>query len=112
MLPELKDVLSQSLDELGVHKMAFEDSFPETSIKNIFSENEHTAGVWECSPGKYQLERKTDEFCVLLAGHWILSGDNGDNYELKAGDTILLKKGWKGTSHIIKTIRKVYITWE
>jgi len=69
MLPELKDVLSLSLDELGVHKMALEHSFPKTAIKNIFSENGHSAGVWECGPGKYQLERKTDEFCDLLAGH-------------------------------------------
>ena len=68
MLPELKDVLSQALDKQGVHKMAFENSFPETAIKNIFSENGHTAGVWECGPGKYKLERKTDEFFVLLWG--------------------------------------------
>ena len=112
MLPEVKDVLGQKLDKLGVHKMALENSFPETAIKNIFSEEGHTAGVWECGPGKYQLERKTNEFCVLLAGHWQLTGNDGDNYELGAGDTILLRKGWKGISHIIETIRKVYITWE
>ena len=112
MLPELKNISTQQLDQLGVHKMAFENSSPETAIKNIFSKGGHSAGVWECSPGKYRLERETDEFCVLLAGHWHLLGENGDNYELKTGDTILLKKGWKGTSHIIETIRKVYITWE
>jgi hypothetical protein len=112
MLPELKQVLTQSLEESGVHKMALEGTLPETAIKNIFTASGHTAGVWECGPGKYHLARKTDEFCVLLAGHWKLEGVEGDNYELKAGDTILLKKGWEGTSHILERIRKVYITWE
>jgi uncharacterized cupin superfamily protein len=112
MLPEMNNVLSQELEKLGVHKMALENSLPETAIKNIFSENGHSAGVWECSPGKYRLERQTDEFFVLLAGHWQLIGDDGDEYDLKAGDTLLLRKGWKGIAHIMETIRKVYITWD
>ena len=62
--------------------------------------------------GKYRLERATAEFFVLLDGHWILTGDDGDIYDLKAGDTLLLRKGWKGIAEIIETIRKVYITWE
>jgi uncharacterized cupin superfamily protein len=112
MLPHLKAVLDVDLENTGVHPAALEETAPVTAIKALFSESGHRAGVWECGPGKYRLERKTDEFCVILDGHWLLTGDDGDSYELKAGDTILLRKGWKGLSHILKTIRKVYITWE
>ncbi len=90
--------------------ISFEDD--KFEIKSIFSENKHDAGIWECGPGKYRLERETDEFFVMISGHWILYGDEGDEYDLKTGDTILLRKGWKGTAHIVETIRKVYIAWE
>ena len=112
MLPYLIDVLSQELADTGVHKMALDGSFPQTALKGIFSEGGHDAGVWQCGPGKYRLERATAEFFVLLDGHWILTGDDGDVYDLKAGDTLLLRKGWKGIAEIFETIRKVYIAWD
>lgn len=112
MLPHLKDVASQPLENTGVHKKSIEETLPQTAYKSIFSENKHDAGIWECGPGKYRLERETDEFFVMISGHWILYGDEGDEYDLKTGDTILLRKGWKGTAHIVETIRKVYIAWE
>lgn len=112
MLPHLKNITSLSLENTGVHKKALENTTPETAYQSLFSEDGHDAGVWECGPGKYRLERKTDEFFVMMAGHWILTGDDGEVYDLKAGDTILLRKGWKGTAHIIETIRKVLVAWE
>ena len=112
MLPHLKDVLTQKLEDTGVHGKALEGSSPETGYKSLFTECGHDAGIWECTPGKYRLERETDELFILLAGVWHLIGDAGDEYELKAGDTMLLRKGWKGIAHIKETIRKVYIAWE
>ena len=112
MLPHLKNVISLELEDTGIHPMALEKTSPRTAYKELFSENGRDAGVWECGPGKYRLERTSDELFVLLTGHWIPTGDNGDVYDIKAGDTFLLRTGWKGTAHIIETIRKVYITWE
>ena len=112
MLPHIQSVLDLKLESTGVHKMALDGTAPETALKSMFAESGHRAGVWECSTGKYRLERETDELFVLLAGRWILTGDEGDVYDLKAGDTCLLRKGWKGEAHIIETIRKVYITWD
>ena len=112
MLPHLKNVTTLELEDTGVHSMALEGTTPQTAYKELFSESGHDAGVWECGPGKYRLERASDELFVLLAGHWILTGDEGDVYDLKAGDTLLLRKGWKGEAHIIEKIRKVYVAWE
>ena len=112
MLPHLTQVTDLDLEDTGVHPMALEGTTPHTAYKELFSEIGHDAGVWECGPGKYRLERARNELFVLLSGHWILNGDEGDEYDLKAGDTLLLRKGWKGIAHIITTIRKVYIAWD
>ena len=112
MLPHFKSVNQLDLEKTGVHKMALEGTAPETALKAMFAENGRRAGVWECTVGKYRLERETDELFVLLAGHWVLTGDEGDVYDLKAGDTLLLRKGWKGIADIRETIRKVYVTWD
>ena len=56
MLPELNNVLAQELTNTGAHKMALEGTSPATAYKEIFSEDGHNAGVWECGPGKYRLE--------------------------------------------------------
>lgn len=105
MLPHFKSVTDLELNPTGAHKMALEGTSPETAIKALFSEDGRHAGVWECGPGKYRLERETDELFVLLAGRWVLTGDEGDVYDLKAGDTLLLRKGWKGIAHIYETIQ-------
>jgi len=112
MLPFLKSTDTVTLNNTGVHPAALESTSPETAIQAVFSANGHRAGVWECSAGKYRLERATDEFFVLLSGHWTLTGDEGDVYDVKAGDALLLRKGWKGVAEIHETIRKVYITWD
>ena len=110
-LPFKQQILDQDLEDWGVHKRAMEDTAPTTAGANIYTDPDgRAAGIWECGPGKYRLERASDELCVVLQGHWKLIGDEGDNYELRAGDVIYLKKGWKGISHVIETIRKVYMT--
>ena len=109
-LPVVKQAIGQELESTGVHLAATEGTTPSTAWMGVFGDDEgRDAGIWECSPGKYRLERASDELCNILQGHWKLIGDDGDVYEVKAGDVFYLRKGWCGTSHVIETIRKVYM---
>jgi len=109
-LPVIKQVLEQDLEPTGVHPKAMDGTSPNTAWLEVFGDGEgRDAGIWECSPGKYRLERASDEMCYILQGNWRLGGDEGDEYEVKAGDLLYLRKGWSGTSHVIETIRKVYM---
>ncbi len=65
-------------------------------------------GTWECEPGKLKLDLGVTEFCHILKGHWILTSDDGEVTEIKAGDSFSFPKGWKGTSEVVETVRKVY----
>ena len=58
------------------------------------------AGTWECEPGVLKLDLDVTEFCHILKGHWVLTSDSGQVTEVKAGDSFVFPKGWKGTAEV------------
>ena len=75
-----------------------------------FYENDNMyAGTWQCEPGILELDLDLTEFCHLLEGHWILTSESGHVVEVKAGDSWVFPKGWKGTAEVVETVRKVYM---
>ncbi len=75
----------------------------------FYQEGNFIAGTWECEPGKMQLDLEITEFCHLLKGHWLLTSESGQVTEIKAGDSWIFPRGWKGTSEVVETVRKVYM---
>ena len=72
-------------------------------------------GVWECTKGGFPVvDRATTETCFILDGQAkISSKDDGSSVVVKAGDTIVLPKGWTGRWDIqSKSLRKVYVVSE
>lgn len=82
---------------------------PVQTDSGFFEEGNLTAGTWECGPGKMQLDLDITEFCHLLKGHWILTSESGQVTEIKAGDSWIFPRGWKGTAEVVETVRKVYL---
>ncbi|MEM7800354.1 MAG: cupin domain-containing protein [Chloroflexota bacterium] len=81
---------------------------PLQTDKSFFLEGNYTAGTWECEPGKLQLDLDIMEFCHLLEGHWVLTSESGNVTEIRAGDSWIFPKGWKGTAEVVEKVRKVY----
>lgn len=75
----------------------------------FFEKDNMFSGTWECEPGTLQLDLDLTEFCHLLQGHWILTSESGIVTEVKAGDSWVFPKGWKGTAEVVETVRKVYM---
>ena len=82
---------------------------PLQTDKGFFQEGNFIAGTWECEPGKLQLDLDITEFCHLLKGHWILTSESGQVTEIKAGDSWIFPRGWRGTSEVVETVRKLYM---
>jgi uncharacterized cupin superfamily protein len=82
---------------------------PKQTNAGFFEEGKLSAGTWECAPGKLQLDLDVTEFCHLLKGHWVLTSEAGVVTELRAGDSWVFPRGWKGTSEVVETVRKVYL---
>jgi uncharacterized protein len=75
----------------------------------FFSEGNMLTGTWECEPGTMKLDLNVTEFCHLLKGHWRLTSETGVVTDIKAGDSWVFPSGWKGTSEVLETVRKVYM---
>ena len=65
-------------------------------------------GTWECEPGTLELDLELTEFCYLLEGHWRFTSESGVVSEVRAGDSWVFPKGWKGTAEVVEKVRKVY----
>ena len=74
----------------------------------FFEHENFVAGTWECEPGTLKLDLDIMEFCHLLKGHWRLTSETGVVTDIKAGDSWVFPKGWKGTAEVLETVRKVY----
>ncbi|MCI1000963.1 MULTISPECIES: cupin domain-containing protein [Ochrobactrum] len=67
------------------------------------------AGIWESTPGKWQIEYDEWEFCHILSGRSILSEEGGASREVKAGDSFVIRPGFKGSWDVLETTRKEYV---
>lgn len=67
------------------------------------------AGVWESSPGAWRVDYEEWEFCTLLSGVSILHEDGREPVRLKAGDSFVLRPGYKGVWEVVETTRKLYV---
>ena len=68
--------------------------------------------IWQRAPGKpgtLNIDLDIMEFCHLLKGHWILTSESGQVTEIRAGDSWVFPRGWKGTGEVVETVRKVYL---
>jgi hypothetical protein len=67
------------------------------------------AGIWEATPGKWRIAYDEWEYCRILSGRSIVAEEGGGAREVKAGDSFLIRPGFKGTWEVIETTRKDYV---
>ena len=67
------------------------------------------AGVWEATPGKWRIEYEEWEFCHILSGVSIITEDGGEGRTVRAGDSFVLRPGFKGSWEVLETTRKEYV---
>lgn len=67
------------------------------------------AGLWRSTPGKWRIAYDEWEYCRILSGISILTEDGGTPQTVRAGDSFLLRPGFKGTWEVIETTTKDYV---
>jgi uncharacterized protein len=67
------------------------------------------AGIWEATPGKWRIEYDEWEFCHILSGISVISEDGGEARTVRAGDSFVLRPGFKGSWEVVETTRKEYV---
>jgi uncharacterized protein len=67
------------------------------------------SGIWQSTPGKWRISYDEWEFCHILSGVSVVSEDGGESRQVGAGDSFILRPGFKGTWEVIETTRKEYV---
>jgi len=67
------------------------------------------AGIWQATPGKWRIVYDEWEFCHILSGVSVIAEDGGEARTVKAGDSFVLRPGFRGTWEVVETTRKEYV---
>ncbi len=67
------------------------------------------AGIWESTPGEWRVEYTEWEYFHVLSGISVLTEDGGDAVTLGAGDSFVIRPGFKGSWRVEETTRKHYV---
>ncbi|CAN7704049.1 cupin domain-containing protein [Mesorhizobium sp. LjNodule214] len=67
------------------------------------------AGIWESTPGKWRIVYDEWEFCHILSGVSVISEEGGEARTVRAGDSFVLRPGFKGSWEVLETTRKEYV---
>jgi uncharacterized cupin superfamily protein len=83
-------------------------------VADFRTHNFHTGNimvsVYEAGPGKVRIEGSVyDEFITILEGRLILTPDVGGEYEYKAGDSLIVPKGYQGGWEMPERYRELIV---
>ncbi|MGS1096079.1 cupin domain-containing protein [Aquamicrobium terrae] len=67
------------------------------------------AGIWESTPGKWRIAYDEWEFCHILSGVSVITEEGGQARTVRAGDSFVLRPGFKGSWEVLETTRKEYV---
>jgi len=70
------------------------------------------SGIWECEVGKWRVVFTENEFCQLLAGTIVVTGDDGSVRRFTAGDAFVSPAGFTGWWDVVEPARKYYAIYE
>lgn len=67
-------------------------------------------GIWQATPGEtLSIKGETFEFCHLLEGRIELTEEGQPPQTFAAGQSFVMKPGFRGIWKTIETVRKIYV---
>ncbi|MFZ1467386.1 MAG: cupin domain-containing protein [Paracoccaceae bacterium] len=81
---------------------------PETKtwVLHTSADGAMISGIWECTVGSYHATYTSYEYVVMIAGRIVITPDGGTPVTVKAGDSFVVEKDFKGTWKIEENVRK------
>ena len=76
------------------------------------SDGRFNSGIWEAQRGKWRVVFNESEFCHLLSGIIVVTGDDGSQRTFRAGDAFVSPAGFSGTWEIVEPAKKLYAYYE
>lgn len=96
-------------DEDGPPPERIVSGAPRFRTWNIEERDGLYAGIWEATPGKWRIVYDEWEFCHILAGVSVIAEEGGAARTVRAGDSFVIRPGFRGTWEVLETTRKEYV---
>jgi len=71
-----------------------------------------SAGIWECQTGRWRVVFTEHEYCRLLEGRIVVTGDDGSVRQYGPGDAFVSPSGFTGEWDVLEPARKHYVIYE
>ncbi|MBU6475341.1 MAG: DUF861 domain-containing protein [Alphaproteobacteria bacterium] len=71
-----------------------------------------SAGIYECTAGKWKVSYTEDEFCTLIEGRLRMTSDAGEVQEFQAPDSFVIPSGYAGVWEPLTKLRKFFAIHE
>lgn len=65
-------------------------------------------GIWTSSPGRWERQILTAEYCIFLEGQCKFEPEHGDPIDIQPGDVLYFPENSKGTWNIMTECRKAF----
>lgn len=82
---------------------------PVHSTWNIEDRDGLYCGLWQSTPGKWKISYSEWEYVHIHTGHSILTDSEGVQTHLRAGDSFVIRPGYRGTWEVVETTLKDYV---
>lgn len=67
-------------------------------------------GIWKATPGKWRIAYDEWEYCRILSGRSVITdAATGHSHLVAAGDSFVIRPGFRGTWEVVETTRKDYV---
>jgi uncharacterized protein len=76
---------------------------------NVDESGDVLLGLWEATPGKWRFAKEGFEFCHILSGVSTITEESGAAHTVRAGDSFVLRPGFRGTWEVLETTLKEYV---
>lgn len=108
-VPSHAGAAAMSLEPAGPRSGA-DRGAPIVSYAEISNDGQIEVGVWECTPGGWEIvDRPDTEVVTIVSGRGTITDADGTARPLHPGAVVTLPKGWSGRWDIDETLRKVYV---
>lgn len=67
------------------------------------------AGEWSAGVGTWRVSYDEWEYCLLISGRCVVTGDDGSRIEAGPGDAFVLEPGFTGTWEVLEPMRKHFV---
>lgn len=85
------------------------DGAPEFTTWTLENHDGLRCGIWKSTPGKWSMTYEVWEYVRILEGFAIITPQDGDPVELRAGDSYILRVGLGCTWDVKETVLKEFV---